>query len=323
MTTPNQINPPRNSQRQRGAAILIMTLILMLGLITLFTFRMDRKAPELEADRKTAMALVQAKEALLGNSATNGIATATTENPGRLPCPDLDNDGDSEGAVCASYVGRLPWKTLGMDDLRDGSNEGLWYVLDAGFFDNGTPMNSAAISTIPPYNPALDVNGNKVVAVIIAPGPPLGGLNQQRDTANQNNRTNYLESYGSPTTINLNPSSPNYNDRIISITAGELFNVVTQRMVREFVKKLAENGLDSPYYPSTYPIMARRTVISPPGVPLKPSDTWFDNQWDATVSYSPTPSSNPTQFTLLFTSCTSAFTVVRNAGSNSISGKCQ
>lgn len=340
MTTPSQINPPRNSQRQRGAAILILVLILMLGLITLFTFRMDRRGPELEADRKTALALAQAKEALLGNSATNGISGGN-QNPGRLPCPNIDNASPNEGtsatlsgfapnAKCQdnlpgipANMGRFPWKTLRVGDLRDGAAERLWYVVDTKFIDDGAAINSGTVSTISPFVPALMVNGNQVVAVIIAPGPSLAG--QQRDTANQNNYNNYLESYGGPATINLNQVTPNYNDRMITITAKELFNVVTQRMVREFVKKLGENGLDSPYYPTSYPTMARRTITNTVNPPLPP-DTWTDNQWDTVVSssYSPSPLSNPTQFTLEFVNCSSVFTVIRNGTINAISrvGNC-
>ena len=324
MTTPS-LNPPRNKHRrhQRGAAMLILMLIVMLGLITLFTFRMDRKGPVLNADRQTAAALAQAKEALLGDSATDNI-TGGVQNPGRLPCPNIDNSPSNEGksallsgSACQSgpnipaNMGRLPWKTLKVDDLRDGAGERLWYVVDPNFVDNGMPMNSG-------ITPTLAVNGNQIVAVIIAPGPALGALNQQRDTVNQNDYRNYLESYITSTTVALNAPSVTYNDHIITITARELFNVVTQRMVREFVKKLEENSLVNPY-PSSYPFMPRRTTL-PPALP--PPDPWYDNQWDGTVSssYSPTPSSNPTQFTVRFANCTNAlFTVIRSGTSNTIS----
>ena len=197
MTTLSPINPPRNSQRQRGAAILIMTLILMLGLITLFTFRMDRKAPELEADRKTAMALAQAKEALIGYAASVDLST-NAPRPGDLPCPDIDNDGDAE-ASCGNAsgstgqnrrLGRLPWKTLGLPDLRDGYGERLWYAVSNNFKNNTrTPiLNSDTSGTITVRNS----NGNVIfdatattgaIAVIFAPGSPLtrqGGYAQNR-----------------------------------------------------------------------------------------------------------------------------------------------
>lgn len=305
-------------------------LIVVLGLVTLLTFRSDRKGPELEAERKTALALAQAKAALLGNSATNNI-TGGKENPGRLPCPNINSTPSAEGSSaglsgsgsnvkCATSgagipnnMGRFPWKSLKLDDLRDGASERLWYVVDPEFIDTGKPMNFENL-------PTLTINGvNKVVAVIIAPGASLGALNQQRDATNQDNYQNYLESYVNEQAMTLSTSSTNYNDRMLTVTARELFNVVTERMIRELLKKLEENGLVSPY-PSSYPSMPRRmaaTEFDPP-----PADTWFDNNWDSAVSDS--YSSTSTQFTLQFANCASVFTVTRTGTSNTISraGSC-
>ena len=246
MTTPTPINPPRNSQRQRGAAILIMTLILMLGLITLFTFRMDRKAPELEADRKTAMALAQAKEALLGRAASD-------DSPGTLSCPNIDASGiaNSAGAAgCKAAVapsiiplnaGRLPWKTLQMGNLYDGTGERLWYVLSPNFVDYGKALPPSTGGTI-------SVNGGpNVAAVLIAPGPVLSG--KTRPAGSDTIVTNYLESYVDGATINttLVPG----NDRVITISTAELFNLVTQRMAREFALEVSVEYAAKGTYPKT------------------------------------------------------------------------
>lgn len=187
MTAPSQNRPPHNSQRQRGAAMIIMMLIVMLGLIALFTLRMDRKGPELDADRKTALALAQAKEALLGYAASVDLSTAGPR-PGDLPCPDMNNDGIAEtscGNASGSTgqdlrLGRLPWKTLGLSDLRDGYGERLWYAVSNNFKKNTrTPiLNSDTQGTITVRNS----NGNVIfdatgttgaIAVIFAPGYPL------------------------------------------------------------------------------------------------------------------------------------------------------
>lgn len=286
--------------------MLILVLILMLGLITLFTFRMDRRGPELEAERKTALALAQAKEALLGNSATNGISGGN-QNPGRLPCPNIDNASPNEGtsatlsgfapnAKCQdnlpgipANMGRFPWKTLRVGDLRDGSAERLWYVVAPEFIDDGAAMNSASVSTINPFVPALAVNGNQVVAVIIAPGPALAG--QQRDTANQNNYNNYLESYGGPITINLNPPASNFNDRMITITARELFSVVTFRMVRDLAS--LNNGT---LYPPNFASLNTSAAV------------WDLNNWtNAVALYVPVMAG--TSFNLTFKNCAITYTV--------------
>ena len=247
MTTPSKINPPRNSQRQRGAAILIMTLILMLGLITLFTFRMDRKAPELEADRKTAMALAQAKEALLGRAASD-------DSPGTLSCPNIDASGiaNSAGAAgCKAAVapsiiplnaGRLPWKTLQMGNLYDGTGERLWYVLSPNFVDYGKALPPSTAGMI-------SVNGGpNVAAVLIAPGPVLSG--KTRPAGIDTIVTNYLESYVDGATIHTTLAPG--NDRVITISTAELFNLVTQRMAREFALEVsAYYSASASSYPPT------------------------------------------------------------------------
>lgn len=184
MTTPSPINPPRNNQRQRGAAILILVLILMLGLITLFTFRMDRRGPELEADRKTALALAQAKEALLGYAAKDG------NRPGSLPCADINDDGLNMGpdASCsADVIARLPWKQLNLPDLRDGNGERLWYAVSRDFRASlSSPLNTTNDGQITIRNTIGAIINNPdaspptgIVAVIIAPG----GVLTRQDTA--------------------------------------------------------------------------------------------------------------------------------------------
>ncbi len=294
MTTPSQNSPPRN--RQRGAAMIIMMLIVLLGLIALFTLRMDRKGPELNAERKTALALAQAKEALLGDSATDNI-TGGTQNPGRFLCPNINNAPPNEGKsallsglACQSSMpgipgnmGRLRGKTLKIDDLRDGDAERLWYVVDPSFVDNGTPMNSG-------ITPTLAVNGNKVVAVIIAPGPALGALNQQRGPANQNNYKNYLESYIDSVTVAFNAPSATYNDRIITITARDIFTVVAFRMARELA---SVNG--SPLYSAASIHDLTKTPV------------WISNQWDNAVD--PVSSVSSSSIHLKFINCASIFTI--------------
>lgn len=355
MTTPSQISPLRNSQRQHGAAMLIMMLILMLGLITLFTFRMDRRGPELEADRKTALALAQAKEALLGYAAKD------TNLPGSLPCPDANDDGmsnpidDYTGVTCISPVGRLPWRTLGLPDLRDGYGERFWYAVSPVFSANsGTKLNSTYSGQITTKDASGAIIHNAstttgAVAIIIAPG----GVLVRQGAASPQNRTcivgttcntqlvcnspfisvpkcnpiNYLDLTGSEDNQNFVAGTTNgfiagfikdaagnpiVNDRMITITARELFNVVTQRMIREFVKKLEDNGFVSPY-PSSYPF-----PIAPPPLP-PPLDIWDDNAWYNAAVYT---ALSATQFTLQFANCTSVFTVIRNGTSNTISGRC-
>ena len=78
--------------------------------------------------RASERALAVAQEALVAHATGRPIDEAV--GPGYLPCPDLDDDGWAE-STCGSQdghtgqaqrLGRLPWKTLGIPDLRDGDS---------------------------------------------------------------------------------------------------------------------------------------------------------------------------------------------------------
>ena len=132
---------------------------------------------------QTGKALVQAKEALIG------FSVGSDTMPGTLPCPDRTNDGVSDSCSASSSIGRLPWKTLGLSDLRDGDGECLWYALSPVYRNiittaqRGTnisrpALNSTTAGSITVLNEqavALPAPINKVIAVIIAPGLPLVG----------------------------------------------------------------------------------------------------------------------------------------------------
>lgn len=159
-------------------------------------------------DEVTARALGQAREALLAYAADRPVGSVV--GPGFLPCPDLDDDGWAE-PVCGSLagdrgqeerLGRLPWKTLGLADLRDGHGERLWYAVSTRY--KGL-LNCAASAACVDHSPAtalgtitvrdssgavthdgtrLDPSRGGAVAVVLAPGPPLaratpGGSREQ------------------------------------------------------------------------------------------------------------------------------------------------
>ena len=134
--------------------------------------RSARSQAELEA--ASARALAKAKEALLAYVA-HYAARADHQVPGRMPCPEplsppAGQEGVAASLACASntqtYVGRLPWRTLGIDPLRDGSGEPLWYVLGPGF--RSAPINFDSQGGL-----VLDGTANAAVALVIAPGAPL------------------------------------------------------------------------------------------------------------------------------------------------------
>jgi hypothetical protein len=234
---------------QRGQAALIAVLLVVVGSAAfMYTLATPAKI-SLENDRKTAAALAQAKEALIGRAATD------VTRPGSLPCPDIDNDGIAEspvafGGVCPSYIGRLPWKTLGVQDLRDGGGERLWYALTPSFRDH---MSGGILNSDTPGQ--LTVTGTapagSVIAILFAPGPVV--VSQARDTANQNNVANYLEG-GNETgiatyTFVTGQATSTFNDELLAITSDALFSVVGMRVAREVRSFLTAYFNANGYYP--------------------------------------------------------------------------
>ncbi len=201
--------------RQRGAGMVLASAVLLAGMGALLALEVAGRSARAQRERITERALAQAAEALLAYAADRPISAAV--GPGYLPCPDLDNDGWAE-ATCGSLsgdvgqeerLGRLPWKTLGLPDLRDGHGERLWYAVSS---KHKGLLNCAASRACVDMSPAAalgtitvrDANGTLLhdgrladpalaqaggaLAVVIAPGPPLerfgasgGGVAQRRD----------------------------------------------------------------------------------------------------------------------------------------------
>jgi len=287
MKTTKPTNLPSSKQHQRGAALLIAMLVVVLGLVTLLTFRSERKGPELEAERKTALALAKAKEALLGAA----ILDNGGGNPGRILCPDQNNNGQSQGAACGFtppatglvVLGRIPHQTLNIDEKRDTANERLWYIVDKEFRSKPSLINSN-------LTPSLLLNGQPVVATIIAPGAALA--NQNRPSGGGNVYSDYIEGFDGVSAVVTTAQSPSFNDRVIAITSQELFSQVTLRMARE---------LSLTAYGSTGNILGVTIEDLP-----KP-EIWSANHWDDAIE--PTSQVADPTITLQFVNCGIVYTI--------------
>lgn len=229
--------------RQRGAALMIMLIFLVIGAITLLVSALNSSSPQIARSQTSADALAKAKDALIG------YAAAHPTDPGRLPCPDNNNDGISDpvtGSPCATYTGRLPWQTLGLADLHDGSGERLWYALSSNF-DASVAINSDTQG-------ALSVTGTTpasgVIAIVFAPGPVLPGQSRSASAT----AANYLEGSNANPSINANYqtalASSTFNDELIMITHDQLFPPVEMRIGREAKKCLDDySALSAGKYP--------------------------------------------------------------------------
>ena len=214
---------------QHGAALMIMIVIMVAGVASVLAGALSISALQNARQEKTSAALAQAKDALIGFSvkvlvSSSDVACAATSNcprPGDLPCPDTDNDGDAESSCGsadgstgqAARLGRLPWKTLGLPDLRDGSGERLWYAVSNRFKNNTRStcnnselvtgcLNSDTPGTITVFaadGSILNDGGGTsgAAAVIIAPGAVLqrqgSGSMQDRSSGGVNSANNYLD----------------------------------------------------------------------------------------------------------------------------------
>jgi hypothetical protein len=268
---------------QSGAALLVLGAILAIG-VSAFLVSALHSATLNETTtirKRNAEALQEAKSALVGYVAKE-VLDLSNNIPGRLPCPESPSDAGTTnegraGSTCDpafptnKNVGRLPWRTLGLDKLVDASSEPLWYVVSPAWVLGGaTPViNSGSAGQL-----TVDGTGD-VVAIIIAPGRPLSispnanqtaagcqARNQARNdrahdplSANNPNYLDYLECenasnpipdfvFGS--SVIDNASNEVLNDQVVIITAKDILNAIqgplAERMQRTIAPLLSEHA---------------------------------------------------------------------------------
>ena len=188
---------PRN---ERGVVLAIVALLAALLAAALFAVEMGIAGGAAQRERVSERALAQAREALVAYAVDRPVNSAV--GPGYLPCPDLDDDGWAE-STCGSQsgdsgqaqrLGRLPWKTLGLPDLRDGYGERLWYAVSSKYKGllncavsraclDMSPAAALGTITVRDATGAVIHDGTNeaperaaqggALAVVIAPGPAL------------------------------------------------------------------------------------------------------------------------------------------------------
>lgn len=207
-------------RRQRGVYIIAIAVLLGIA-VSLLAFGLisDLARSNVQA-QSTAAALDQAKQALIGYAAAYRDRVpptgARTNAWGFLPCPDMDGSGlggegvaTNCGATDVTVIGRLPWRTLDLPPLRDGSGECLWYAVSGNFKHNPKTglMNWDTNGLIEIMAPdattfvAGAAQTNRAAAVIFSPGAILPGqdrslaaINPPRVCGGNYNAANYLDS---------------------------------------------------------------------------------------------------------------------------------
>lgn len=229
--------------------MLVMLVILVMGITAVFVTSLSSSGAKIERDVKTAEALAQAKDALIGEAATE-VDLTSHHYPGSLPCPDTDDDGsaDAGGADdCPQYIGRLPWKTLGLPDLRDASGERLWYTLtrNVRHYDTARPLNSDTAGTL---NLSGTYSDSNLMAIVFAPGDNVSGQSRSDNTtactttgtskpenlcaANYLEGTNDDPSPGAAPNVNYQNANTAalLNDKLITISRDQLLERTEKRV---------------------------------------------------------------------------------------------
>src|SRR5690349_6863517 len=274
--------------KQRGITLLILALILVVGFAAFLYGRLGKWANGTTTTRNVnAQVLQQAKVALIGY-VVKEVLDLGNDFPGRLPCPEAPGNAGtaSEGiavGTCsptfpvAKTVGRLPWRTLGLDKLVDASSEPLWYAVSSNWAFDASPPAAGKMINVGTATPAggnlsFDATGN-VVAVIFAPGPPLitnpsavqiaagcsprnqsGADRSHVPTGGNPDYRDYLECQNASSPVDDtfgvavvdNATNEVINDQAVVITASELLNAMqgplAERLQRAVAPLLSEFG---------------------------------------------------------------------------------
>jgi hypothetical protein len=259
--------------RQHGAALLALLALVGVAVIFAYVTGLNRSAAEMAQTRaqRTSIALARAKEALIAYAVTYADDPTRSVNlvPGFLPCPEMVGTSNNEGVAAnscgsgasafVSQLGRLPWRTLGLGPLTDGSGECLWYAVSGTYKSSNTKVVTTNPTTSKMMNwdtsgqlavmaadgvaylagPAPD---NLAVAVIFAPGVPVSGQNRTPDAnarlcPGNYTAANYLETAATVNNSAISAtanaiagsSSDTFNDQLVYITRADIWNAVKKR----------------------------------------------------------------------------------------------
>jgi type II secretory pathway pseudopilin PulG len=301
---------------QRGFALLVTLLVLVIGAATVF---ISARSTSGDGARE------QASSRLLADAhrAVNTYAQfgGTNNKPGALPCPDTSEPDDAGNAGVAGshcqgtpdpvYLGRMPWRTVDLPDDSGHTGPGIWYAIDGDYQDHTQPgaLNAESAAGLTLLGAGLPGTGQPRVAVLIVPGPALAGQEGRPGTDVED----YLEGENADgdTTFRDCSDVADCNDRVIGITRDQLFDRVQRRVVDGIARALdnAEERLGHLPWASAFgdstmscePDLTRGRLARNPGgcagsepwlrdEDFDGGDAWItDNAWDELVVYEVDP----------------------------------
>jgi len=244
--------------------MLLLMALIALGAAWLIVSAASNATSRTAAEREhNAAVLNQAKQALIAWIATKTLE-AGENNPGRLPCPEpaayvgnASCEGIAAPGVCeaisapnCSMVGRLPWRTLGLDKLTDAAGEPLWYVISPGW----SLSSSSSLLTINSNSPGqLDVDGqsNAAVALIIAPGQVMSvqsaagctARNQLRNALAAPDLRDYLECDNATSPADASfattGAAASFNDQVLRVTVADVLPALEAAIAKRIERDIA------------------------------------------------------------------------------------
>lgn len=250
----------RGAKLQRGVALIAMLAVFVMGATYFLLRALNSQAGVIAAQHtRNAEVLNRAKQALVGYVA-HRAALSSENNPGRLPCPEApgfvgtSNEGIAAGNCTLPAVGRLPWRTLGLDKLSDADGALLWYAVSPGWAlptaGSLLTINSNTLGQL-----TLDGQANAAIALIFAPGAPMNVLAAAGCTARVQSRIavppdlrDYLEcdnaTFPADASFATNGPAASFNDQVLAVRTSDLLPAleaaIAHRTGREIVPVLID-----------------------------------------------------------------------------------
>jgi hypothetical protein len=296
----------RNLNAQRGLAMLALVAMLVMGSLYWLMGGLAQPANRTAAKRaQNAKVLQDAKTALVGFVAMKAATppnplTIPNDNPGSLPCPEALGDvGDpvNEGRTAPSCtlpaVGRLPWRTLGIEKPLDAAAEPLWYIVSPGWAKPNPGGNTIINSNTAGQ---ITVDGIEAVAVIIAPGERLNipasancvARNQARSVPSPAiDFRDYLDCQNAtPADLTFTSSDPvgPFNDQVLAVTPADVLPVIEAAVAKRFERDIAPliRSTYTDHYSPSNPNPAWAPVPAGPTRPVMPFAATFGSPAAAT-----------------------------------------
>ncbi len=232
-----------NRKTQKGAALLAFIMIFIVASSYTLVKKLNNSTVEHVKSASSLNVLNKAKAALIGYAVNYPLDHAGI-GPGRLPCPDTNDNGSAVGNCTGATTGRLPYKTLELEDLRDQSGQRLWYRVSDNY--RSYTVNPPVVNSDTVGNFSVDGNAD-VVAVIFAPGSPVAAQNRANDPLDV---ANFLEDDNADTDDSfVTTAAAEFNDTVVAITRQELMSAVEKRVLGDVTEALTNYQTASNAYP--------------------------------------------------------------------------